>query len=129
MRATRQRDTSAELLLRRILHANGLRYHVDRAVLPGVRRRVDVVFPSIRLAVFIDGCFWHCCPIHGTWPKANSAWWAAKLEANRQRDAATDQQLRAAGWRVERVWEHDSPEAAAKRITRIARMLQRKLIR
>jgi DNA (cytosine-5)-methyltransferase 1 len=116
MRATRRRDTPAELAVRRLLHARGLRFHVDRQVLPGTRRRADVVFPGAKVAAFIDGCFWHSCPRHRTAPKANAAWWAAKLGRNRRRDAETNRQLRRAGWLVERVWEHEVPAAAAARI-------------
>lgn len=83
-------------------------------MLPGVRRRADVVFTSAKVAVFIDGCFWHRCPIHATNPKANAEFWAEKLTANEARDRDTDQRLVAAGWRVVRVWEHEHPAAAAE---------------
>lgn len=116
MRSTRRRDTAAELALRRVLHRRGLRYRVDLAVLTGSRRRVDVVFPRQRVAVFVDGCFWHRCPRHGTTPIANARWWEAKLAANVARDRATDRALRRAGWTVIRVWEHEDPTRAARRI-------------
>jgi DNA mismatch endonuclease (patch repair protein) len=116
MLATRRRDTAAERDLRRCLFGLGLRYRVDRAVLPGVRRRADVVFTSARVAVFVDGCFWHRCPNHGTNPKANAEWWAAKLDANWTRDRDTDARLTKAGWDVVRVWEHEAPADAAARI-------------
>jgi len=116
MLATRQRDTAAEIVLRRTLHAAGLRYRVDQSVLPGTRRRADLVFSSKRVAVFVDGCFWHSCPIHGTQPKANGSWWLDKLETNRRRDRDTDRRLAEAGWHVIRVWEHEAPAEAAARI-------------
>lgn len=116
MLAAKRRDTAPELALRRLLHAQGLRYRVDVKVLTGGRRRADIVFTRSRVVVFVDGCFWHSCPLHGTLPKANAEWWAAKLEVNRRRDADTTQRLEAAGWHVERVWEHESPEDAANRI-------------
>jgi DNA mismatch endonuclease (patch repair protein) len=81
-----------------------------------MRRRADVVFINVRLAVFVDGCFWHGCPTHGTWPKANAAWWKAKIEANRRRDADTDDRLRAKGWFVLRFWAHEDPINAARHI-------------
>src|SRR5438046_6161456 len=106
MLATRQRDTAAEMLVRRALYAAGLRYRVNRTIIEGTTRRADLVFSSERVAVFVDGCFWHGCPIHATQPKANGSWWLDKLEANRRRDRDTDQRLNDAGWRVIRVWEH-----------------------
>lgn len=115
-RAQRRRDTTPELALRRLLHARGLRYRVDTAPLPGVRRRADVVFTRVRVAVFVDGCFWHSCPTHATHPKANAAWWQAKLEATVARDRDTDTTLAAAGWTVVRVWEHEPPAQAADRV-------------
>jgi DNA mismatch endonuclease (patch repair protein) len=116
MQRQSRRDTKPEMALRRGLHRLGLRYRVDRAVLPGVRRRADVVFTRARVAVFVDGCFWHGCPTHGTRPKSNAEWWGDKLEANFTRDRDTDTRLAAAGWRVIRLWEHDDMEAAASEI-------------
>src|SRR5207244_8785284 len=102
-------------------HARGFRYRVDKSVIPGGRRRADLVFAAARIAIFIDGCFWHSCPLHATHPKANAAWWAAKLAENLRRDANTDQELAAAGWKVIRIWEHESPGMAAARIARAVR--------
>jgi len=113
MLRTRRRDTTPELALRKALHRGGLRYRVDVSPIKGVRRRADVVFPRQRIAVYVDGCFWHSCPIHATSPKANQAWWAAKLEANRHRDADTNRRLVAEGWLVLRFWEHENPAEAA----------------
>lgn len=115
MQATAQRDTPCELALRSAVHRLGLRFRVDRA-LPGTRRRADLTFVSARIVVFVDGCFWHGCPRHATWPKTNAAWWRAKIEQNKRRDSDTSQQLRRTGWAVVRVWEHEDPVRAAKRI-------------
>ena len=121
MKSVRQRDTTAEIAIRRLLHARGLRYRVDRPALNALRRRADILFTGARVAVFVDGCFWHSCPAHGTLPNANAGWWAAKLATNRRRDADTDVRLRGAGWAVVRVWEHESPAQAAKRIAEVVR--------
>ena len=115
MDSQRRRDTRPELALRRALWRRGLRFRVDRPPLPMLRRRADIVFGPAQVAVFVDGCFWHGCPVHATEPKANSAWWAAKLAANEARDRDTDRRLSAAGWTVVRIWEHDDPEEAAAR--------------
>jgi DNA (cytosine-5)-methyltransferase 1 len=118
MQRVGKRDTPAERALRSALHRQGLRFRIDKAPLPGLRSRADVVFRSARVAVFVDGCFWHGCPIHGTWPKANGEWWRQKIERNRKRDSETDQRLTAAGWRVIRVWEHEDLDKAAHRIAK-----------
>lgn len=112
----RRRDTAAELALRRELHRRGRRYFVDCAPLPGLRRRADLVFPRLKVAVYVDGCFWHSCPIHATLPKTNTDWWREKLAGNRRRDRITDAQLHAAGWRTVRIWEHVPPEDAADHV-------------
>lgn len=116
LRSTRRRDTGPELALRALLHSRGLRYRVDFAPVSGVRRRADVVFSGARVAVFVDGCFWHGCPEHATWPKANADWWRGKILMNKQRDADTDRRFAAAGWKVVRVWEHEPPGKAADRV-------------
>jgi DNA mismatch endonuclease (patch repair protein) len=120
MRSQRQRDTAAETALRSLLYRRGLRFRVHYA-LPTLRRRADVAFPRRRIAVFVDGCFWHGCPEHGTWPKQNAEWWRAKIEANRRRDADTDAKLEEQGWTVIRFWEHESPEAAAQEVEEAVR--------
>lgn len=114
-RLSRQRNsgTTPELALRRELHRRGLRYFVDRAPIRGQRRRADLVFPRRRVAVYVDGCFWHRCPQHATYPKRNAQWWAEKLAGNVARDRATDTALSDSGWRVVRVWEHENAIAAA----------------
>ena len=115
MQVTHQRDTPAELALRSALRALGLRYRVD-TTLPGTRRRADVAFLGAKVAVFVDGCFWHACPIHGTWPKANAVWWREKIEGNRRRDRDTDRRLKRAGWVVLRFWEHEDAAMAARAV-------------
>ncbi len=121
MKRQRRQDTGPERALRRELARLGLRYRLHLRVVPGVRRAADVVFPRARVAVFVDGCFWHGCADHGTWPKANSVWWRQKIESNRRRDADTDRRLAEAGWRVVRVWEHEPPAEAAARIAGLVR--------
>jgi len=118
MRNTPTRDTPAELALRRLLHARGLRYRVDALPVKTLRRRADVAFGTTKVAVFVDGCFWHACPEHGSLPKANAAWWAEKLRTNVARDRDTDAQLIAAGWRALRIWEHVPPERAGELVVR-----------
>lgn len=116
MAKQRTRDTAAELLLRRLLHARGLRYRID-APIPGLpRRRSDLAFAASRVAVFVDGCFWHGCPQRKTAPKNNADWWDAKLRRNIDRDRETDAHLAELGWRVLRIWEHEDPECAADRV-------------
>ncbi|WP_460528682.1 very short patch repair endonuclease [Flindersiella endophytica] len=121
MSAQRRRDTEVEMSLRRLLHARGLRYRVN-APIPGFpRRRADVTFTAKQVAVFVDGCFWHGCPQHGTQPKANEAWWAEKLRGNVARDRETDQHLRELGWIVIRIWEHEDAASAADRVEAVVR--------
>jgi DNA mismatch endonuclease (patch repair protein) len=121
MLATGRRDTPCELAVRAHIHRLGFRYRVDYPPLAQARFRADLVFPRVKVAVFVDGCFWHGCPRHGSWPKANSDWWRAKIEANRTRDAAIATTLRAAGWTVLRVWEHEDAKAAAARVADVLR--------
>lgn len=116
MRNTPSRDTPAELAVRRLLHAQGMRYRVDIRPEKSLRRKADIVFTAARVAVFVDGCFWHACPLHGSAPKANAAWWQEKLRTNVERDRDTDERLGALGWTVIRVWEHEPPEVAAQHI-------------
>ena len=115
MARVRGRDTTAELRIRRELHRRGRRFFVQRKLL-GDRRTVDIVFPRARLAVFVDGCFWHSCPQHGTQSHTNSVWWAEKLERNAERDRRSTQDLINAGWAVLRIWEHEDVDKAADRI-------------
>lgn len=112
MAATKRRDTKPELALRSALHRMGLRFSVDRTI-NGNRQRTDVVFPRERVAVYVDGCFWHGCPDHGTIPKQNGRHWIDKFEANKARDVATTRALTEKGWHVLRFWEHEDTEVAA----------------
>lgn len=116
MQRQKQRDTHPELALRRELHRRGHRYFVDRAPLPGLRRRADLVFPRLRVVVYMDGCFWHACPEHGTMPKNNRDWWREKLAGNIRRDRDTDDLLAAVGWIVVRIWEHEPVGEAVRRV-------------
>ncbi|MFE2010193.1 very short patch repair endonuclease [Streptomyces sp. NPDC059491] len=119
MSKQRSRDTGVEKALRSALHAAGLRYRVHRRPVKGLRREADIVFGPAKVAVFVDGCFWHGCPVHATWPKRNSAFWREKIEKNRARDANTDTRLTEAGWVSVRVWEHESAVEAAPRVAAI----------
>ena len=120
-----RRDTAPETLLRRALFARGMRYRVQYPV-PGLpRRKVDVAFTRWKVAVQVDGCFWHGCPDHGTSPNRNSEWWRWKIARNKARDRDTDVQLRSLGWTVIRVWEHDDPGSAAQRIDEVINDLRR----
>lgn len=110
-----RRDTRPELALRRAIWRLGLRYRVDISPIPG-RRRADLVFTRAKVAVYVDGCFWHSCPQHATVPKENREWWVAKLQANVTRDRDTDALLAERGWVVIRVWEHEDVDAAARRV-------------
>ncbi|WP_082789453.1 very short patch repair endonuclease [Tsukamurella pseudospumae] len=117
MKSNRRRDTQPELAVRREAHRLGLRYFVDRAPLRDLaRRRADLVFPRLKVAIYVDGCFWHGCPEHHSVSKTNAEFWATKVEKNRARDEDTNQRLRKAGWTVVRVWEHEDPATAAAAI-------------
>ncbi|MGY1771939.1 very short patch repair endonuclease [Blastococcus sp. SYSU D00813] len=115
-----RRDTKPEVALRKELHARGLRFRKQFPSLPG---RPDLAFTRARLAVFVDGCFWHSCPLHATRPKNNAAWWETKLAANVARDRRQDQELVDAGWTVVRIWEHEPVSLAADRIEAMWRTL------
>ena len=117
MLANRRNDTGPEMRVRRLLHAAGLRYRIDYAPdRRNLRRRADIVFTRRRIAVFIDGCYWHGCPEHFVPPKANARCWAGKIAGNIARDRDTDERLRSLGWVVLRFWEHDEPSLVAERI-------------
>lgn len=118
MKAVRQRDNDVELAVRRLLHAAGYRYRVHYPVLKRPRRTADVAFMREKVAIFIDGCFWHRCPDHATWPRSNAEWWRHKIDSNWIRDRDTDARLRDLGWLVSRHWSHESPPAIAEAIAR-----------
>jgi DNA mismatch endonuclease (patch repair protein) len=96
-----------------------MRFRIHRRPLPELRREADILFPGARVAVFVDGCFWHGCPQHASWPKANADWWRTKIESNRARDRETDDRLAEAGWLSVRVWSHELPEDAADRVVAV----------
>jgi DNA mismatch endonuclease (patch repair protein) len=121
MSKQRRRDTAPEVKLRRLLHAAGLRFRVAFPIQGMPRRSIDVAFTKAKVAVFVDGCFWHVCPEHATSPASNSEWWATKLAKNRARDLATNSHLEAAGWKVLRVWEHEDSQQAAERVISVLR--------
>jgi DNA mismatch endonuclease, patch repair protein len=111
MAAVKWTNTAPEIQLRRALHAAGLRYRINYPIrLDGRLLRPDIAFTRSRVAVFVDGCFWHCCPRHGQIPGTNTGFWTAKLEANAERDRRQNQLLTNAGWQVVRLWEHESVE-------------------
>lgn len=124
MARVRQTGTDAEIAFRRELHRRGLRYRVGYQVLKRPHRVADVAFPGLKLAVFVDGCFWHGCPEHATWPKRNAEFWRQKIEANRLRDADTNARLMEAGWTVLRFWAHESPSRATDVVERTVATLK-----
>lgn len=122
MRANKRKDTSIELAIRRRLHASGLRYRVDHpADASDRRRRADIVFTRARIAIFIDGCFWHGCPEHYVEPRANSEYWRPKIARNRERDLDSTRRLQEAGWTVMRFWEHEDPDLVSAEISTAVR--------
>lgn len=116
-----RRDTAPELALRSELHRRGFRFRVDRAPVADVRSRADLVFGPARVAVYVDGCFWHSCPEHATTPRSNAEFWERKLKRNRERDGETNRLLQEHGWEVLRIWEHENPVEAADRVEAIVR--------
>ncbi|QCU30369.1 very short patch repair endonuclease [Burkholderia pseudomallei] len=126
MAKVRQKATGAEVALRRELYRIGLRYRIDYEVLKKPRRVADIAFPGRRIAIFVDGCFWHGCPEHATWPKRNAEFWRQKIETNRLRDADTNERLRSLGWTVLRFWSHQSPTEAARAVAQTVAMIDSK---
>ncbi|MEU4209625.1 very short patch repair endonuclease [Streptomyces sp. NPDC026206] len=116
MQAIRSRDTKPEQLIRRLVHAQGLRYRVHARPLPDLRRTADLVFRPVKVAVFIDGCYWHGCPEHYLAPRINAGYWSDKVARNMARDRDTDERLTAAGWLVLRFWEHEPSDACTLKI-------------
>ncbi|WP_314412042.1 very short patch repair endonuclease [Streptomyces kroppenstedtii] len=111
-----RRDTAPEVAVRKLLHAAGHRYRLNVRVPEMSRRTIDIAFTRTKVAVFMDGCFWHGCPQHATQPKANAEWWREKLDRNMARDAETTRHLAASGWTVLRFWEHEAPGNVAERV-------------
>lgn len=127
MSRIRGTNTKPEKALRSLLHAEGLRFRVHRRDIPGCP---DVVFPRLKIAVFVDGCFWHGCPKHQTMPRTNSSFWKQKLGRNRIRDKAVTQELKAADWKVLRFWEHEVRQEISSVVRKVKRTVrQRKLNR
>lgn len=120
MKRVKRRDTKPEIQLRKVLHRRGLRFRVDYGGLPG---RPEVCFTRARIAVFVDGCFWHGCDTHGSMPRNNAEWWAAKIARNRERDVRVTNALRDLGWVVLRYWTHDDVDEMANEIEDIWRDL------
>jgi DNA mismatch endonuclease (patch repair protein) len=116
MQSNKSRDTKPEIALRSAVHALGLRYRVSARPVEALRRTADLVFTRAKVAVFLDGCFWHGCPQHHTVATRNARFWSEKVETNRARDRDTDRRLREAGWTTVRVWEHEAASEAALRI-------------
>ncbi|MFF4224622.1 very short patch repair endonuclease [Streptomyces abikoensis] len=116
MTANKGKDTKPELMLRAALHRKGLRYRVGVRPLPELRRTADVVFPKAKVAVFVDGCFWHGCPDHYRPAKKGGEQWSQKIKDNRDRDASTTLTLKDQGWAVLRFWEHEDLELAAEEV-------------
>lgn len=123
MRAKRRRDTRPERALRSALHQAGMRFRVDLPVRPTGHRvvRPDIVFPRRRVAIYVDGCFWHGCPIHGTQARTNAGYWRAKIAENQERDIRITAALKADGWIVFRFWEHEEP---AEMVAQVAAALR-----
>ncbi|WP_269088223.1 very short patch repair endonuclease [Prescottella equi] len=119
MRAVKRSGTKPEIRLRSALHKAGLRFRKDfRIRVNGRLVRPDIVFTKLKIAVFVDGCFWHSCPIHGREPRVNTEYWSRKLLRTAQRDREQSQLLEAAGWQAIRIWEHvDVEDAAAVVVT------------
>lgn len=116
MRGNRKTDTRPEIALRSALHRRGRRFRKNVRPEPDINCRVDIVFRGLRLAIFVDGCFWHACPDHGTAPRTNSNYWRHKIASNAERDRANDELLTRRGWQVLRIWEHEPPAEAATRV-------------
>lgn len=125
MSRNRRRDTGPEHAVRRGLHAEGLRFRVDHPVrVDELLVRPDVVFTRCRVAVFVDGCFWHQCPEHGNLPGRNREYWLPKLERNVARDARVNMALTNAGWTVIRAWEHEPPSDVVAKVEAVVRRAQ-----
>ncbi|MEU1015958.1 very short patch repair endonuclease [Streptomyces sp. NPDC005898] len=124
MKKQRSRDTKPEMAVRRLLHSAGLRFRLQRRIPGMARSTIDIAFPGARVAVFMDGCFWHGCPEHATFPKANSAFWREKIDKNALRDTRTTAHLESLGWTVLRFWEHEDPELVAARVATALRPVE-----
>jgi DNA mismatch endonuclease, patch repair protein len=130
MRGNRKRDTKPELLLRSALHRQGLRYRLGKVVVSaGLRVQPDITFPARKVAVFVDGCWWHRCPTHGVTPRSNTEYWLPKLARNVDRDRRVDEALAAGGWLLIRAWEHEIAEDAGAVVIKISESLRARSVR
>ena len=125
MSRTEGRDNAFERAIRSELHERGHRFRVHYPVPERTRRTIDIAFTRWRVAIFLDGCFWHGCPLHGTMPKRNAEFWTSKIQQNQERDAQTTLALVDAGWQVLRVWEHERPELVITRIQSVIERIRR----
>lgn len=125
MQGNRRRDTAPELALRSALHARGWRFRVQYPVPGAARRSIDVAFTKRRIAIFVDGCFWHGCPIHGSSPSTNSSYWSEKIVRNKNRDSDTNTLLSEAGWLTIRIWEHTAVAEALQLVERALEIPER----
>ena len=116
MQGNRSRDTKPEMAVRSAVHRRGIRFRVSARPQPELARTADLVLRKTRIAVFVDGCYWHGCPDHHTQPATNSQYWADKIARNIERDSETTAYLQHAGWTVLRFWEHEDPEAVADQV-------------
>ncbi|MFJ8753246.1 very short patch repair endonuclease [Streptomyces sp. NPDC102441] len=114
-----RRDTAPEVAVRKLLHASGYRYRLNERVPHMSRRTIDIAFTRAKVAVFLDGCFWHGCPEHATQPRSNAEWWRQKLDRNMARDVETTEHLTAAGWTVLRFWEHEAAVLVAEQVAEV----------
>lgn len=128
MSRVRQKDTKGELALRAELHKRGYRYRVNQVVSLKPRRTADIAFTKLKVAIFVDGCFWHGCPLHASWPKSNAAFWREKITKNMTRDTETTALLEASGWAVVRIWSHMSVDEAVGIVSRIIEIRQAQLL-
>ncbi|WP_090040365.1 MULTISPECIES: very short patch repair endonuclease [unclassified Leifsonia] len=127
MQGNRSRDTKAEIAVRRLVHAKGLRYRVSAKPEADLRRSADLIFRSVKVVVFIDGCYWHGCPEHFKSPQTNAAYWSSKVGRNRLRDVETTRILEERGWLVMRFWEHEEPQLVADRIGNVVQQRRARL--
>ena len=116
MRSMPEHSTGPEMAVRRLLYRKGVRYRIQYPVPGAPRRTIDIAFPGRKIAVFIDGCFWHGCSEHRNIPAHNRDWWQKKIDENRSRDRDTDEKLRKAGWEIFRFWEHDAVDKIVERL-------------
>ena len=124
MQAAKTKNTAPEIALRSLIYHQGFHYRIDARPLKEFNRRADIVFRSAKVAIFVDGCFWHGCPIHATQAKSNAEFWSFKIKQNRERDVDTTKHLEKAGWKVIRVWEHENPVKASEKICGIIKKRQ-----